>query len=207
MAAAEPDIVLVIINGVRRYGQVRLMSGLGGLEQRSTGGLSRRLNLRQDNIAQSVADLSLGQAEDRLHDALQRLPELAHGLEQGAPRALRAGPGNQAMVSVGSGAIMPTMPAEGSWFLNLDHESGGGEQRPKLMLDGLRTGVFPSPVAAGVPLSQLLEPVALDQMAAVDDATFWTTLGGEQNLPAPIRDGLFALYGRRTPAAPVGQPK
>ena len=27
---------------------------------------------------------------------------------------------------------------------------GGGTQRPKLMLDGLRTGVFPSPMAAGL---------------------------------------------------------
>lgn len=207
VAATEPNIVLVVINGVRRYGQVRLMNELGDLEPRRTGGLSRRLNLRQDNIEQSVADLSLGRAEDRLHDALQRLPELAHGLEQGSPQQVMAGAGGQALVSVGTGAHMATMPTDQSWFLDLDldHESGGAH-RPKLMLDGLRTGVLPEPVAAGVPLSQLLEPMALDEMAAVDDATFWSTLGGEQNLPQPIRDGLFTFYGRRAPVASTGSP-
>jgi 5-methylthioadenosine/S-adenosylhomocysteine deaminase len=206
LAATESNIGLVIINGVRRYGEARLMGGLDGLETRKVGGLSRQLNLRQDNIEQSVADLSLGQAEERLIDALERLPELALSLEHGSPAPVMARASGRAQVRVGTGATMPTMPTDGSWFLDLDHESGGGTQRPKLMLDGLRTGVFPSPMAAGVPLSELLEPIALDEMAAVDDDTFWSTFGGEQNLPEPIRAGMFPFYGRRAPATSMGPP-
>jgi hypothetical protein len=38
------------------------MGGLAGLETRRVGGLSRRLNLRQDNTDRCVANLSIGQA-------------------------------------------------------------------------------------------------------------------------------------------------
>ncbi len=42
--------------------RIGLMGGLAGLETRRVGGLSRRLNLRQDNTDRCVANLSIGQA-------------------------------------------------------------------------------------------------------------------------------------------------
>jgi hypothetical protein len=95
---------------------------------------------------------------------------------------------------------------DGSWFLDLDHlDHAGFAHRPNLSLEGLRTGEFPSSVAASVPLSELLESVELDGLAALDDHRLWTTLRDERNLPRPVRDGLFEFYRRPVPrhAAPT----
>ncbi len=202
VSATETSVVLVVINGVRRYGQVGLMSGIDDVEHLKVGGSKRRLNLTQDNIEQTMGDLSLSNAEGRLRDALKRLPELALKLEQGSTASLAMGAGPPADVMVGTGATIPTMsPADGaSWFLDLDHLDGdGAAHRPKLTLEGLRTGEFPDSLAASEPLSGLLGSVELDELAALDDGRLWSTLGDEKNLPDAVRGGLFSFYGRTAP--------
>lgn len=202
LSARESSVVLVVINGVRRYGQARLMQGIPNLEARSIGGASRRFNLRQDNIEQSVADLSIVDAEDRLRSALQNLPELARDLEQGSMTSIAMGSGLRAEVLAGTGASFPAL--EGAWFLELDHlDEPGAVHRPRLMLERLRTGVFEPSLAASVPLSELLESVQLDDLAALDDSRLWSTLALERNLPATVRGGLFSFYGRSVPPAPT----
>jgi cytosine/adenosine deaminase-related metal-dependent hydrolase len=201
LAARESSVVLVVINGVRRSGQVRLMKGIAGLEHRKVGGSQRRFNLAQDNIEQSVAGLSLGDAEGRLRDAFARLPELARDLERGAITSLAMGSGKTADVMAGTGATLPSL--EGNWFLDLDHIDGpGAAHRPKLTIERMRTGVFAPSVAAGVPLSELLGPIELDELSAQDDSVFWATLAVEQNLPVTVRDGLFAAYRKSAPPPP-----
>lgn len=198
LSARESSVVLVVINGIRRYGQPRLMKEIPGLEARTVGGSKRRFNLHQENIEQSVAGLSLGDAEERLRTALATLPDLARALEQGSVTALAMGAGSHADVQVGTGASIPSL--EGSWFLELDHLDGPeGTQRPQLPFDGVPTGVFAPSAAAGVPLSELLEPIELDDLDAKTDARLWATLAVEQNLTPSVRDGLFSSYGRRAP--------
>lgn len=203
ISATENRVVLVVVNGVRRYGQARLMSSISGLEDRDVAGSKRRLNLRQDNVEQTMGDLSLRDAEDRLRAALHELPELALKLEQGSVASLAMGGGAVERVAVGTGATIPTMEAAGGdrWFLDVDHlDDDTSAHRPKLTLERLRTGEFPTSTAASVPLSELLDSVELDGLAAVDDTRMWKTLGGQRNLPRAVRDGLFAYYGRVAPA-------
>ena len=198
LSARESSVVLVVINGIRRYGQPRLMKEIPGLEARTVGGSKRRFNLHQENIEQSVAGLSLGDAEERLRTALATLPDLARALEQGSVTALAMGAGSHADVQVGTGASISSL--EGSWFLELDHLDGPeGTQRPQLPFDGVATGVFAPSAAAGVPLSELLEPIELDDLDAKTDSRLWATLAVEQNLTPSVRDGLFSSYGRRAP--------
>ena len=198
LSARESSVVLVVINGIRRYGQPRLMREIPSLEARTVGGSKRRFNLHQENIEQSVAGLSLGDAEERLRTALATLPDLARALEQGSVTALAMGAGSHADVQVGTGASISSL--EGSWFLELDHLDGPeGTQRPQLPFDGVATGVFAPSAAAGVPLSELLEPIELDDLDAKTDAHLWATLAVEQNLTPAVRDGLFSSYGRRAP--------
>ncbi len=198
LSARESSVVLVVINGIRRYGQPRLMRKIPSLEARTVGGSKRRFNLHQENIEQSVAGLSVGDAEERLRTALATLPDLARALEQGSVTALAMGAGSHADVQVGTGASISSL--EGSWFLELDHLDGPeGTQRPQLPFDGVATGVFAPSAAAGVPLSELLEPIELDHLDAKTDARLWATLAVEQNLTPAVRDGLFSSYGRRAP--------
>jgi len=48
--------------------------------------------------------------------------------------------------------------------------------------------------AAAVPLSELLEPLALDPLTVVDDRNFLDRVGQQTNLPDFIKEGLPELY-------------
>lgn len=205
VSATESSIVLVVVNGRRRYGQHRLMNGIDDAEDVVVAGARRRLSLRQEGVEQTLGELSLGDAETRLREALARLPELALDLERGGETSLAMGSGQRSQVLVGTGAVLPTMPSRPgeTWFLELDHlDDHGGAQRHRLPLGDDRTGVFPESLAAGVPLSELLDAVDLDELAAPDDGRLWSTLGRQANLPDAVRTGLFGFYGRSAPAAP-----
>ncbi len=199
LKARETSVVLVVINGVRRYGQARLMRGIDDLESRRVGGSKRRFNLHQENVEQSVAGLSLGEAEERLRSALHDLPALARNLEQESFATMAMGGGAEASVRVGAGASISSL--EGTWFLELDHLDGpGSSQRPQLPLEGTVTGVFMPSEAESASLSELLGSVELDDLAAKDDPVLWATLAVEQNPGPAVRNGLFTAYGRRPPS-------
>jgi len=188
----ETSVTLVVINGVPRYGQKRLMKRFGdGGEEWTVGQSKRVLNLKQETADSIVGALTLRQACDRLSDGLQRLGELA--LEEESTAAALA-----------SGAIQP--PTEETWSLELEHDDPGGtSQRPHLPLaaTGEFTGML-EPLdffTAGVPLSELLEPVELDEIAVEDDPEFFERLALQLNLPNFIKTGLPPLYGKK-PAVP-----
>lgn len=48
--------------------------------------------------------------------------------------------------------------------------------------------------ATAVPLSQLLQPIALDPLTVADDANFLSEIATQPNMPEPIRTGLAKLY-------------
>jgi hypothetical protein len=79
-------------------------------------------------------------------------------------------------------------------------EQTGVELRPHLPNHAHRfTGPTPVPAAAATlaaaqPLSQVLVPLDLDPLTAVDDADFVKTLKAEKNLPTAFRDELLRHY-------------
>jgi len=88
-----------------------------------------------------------------------------------------------------------------AFTLELDEiEETGNELRPHLPDHTHRfNGPTPVPrvamVAAAKPLSELLVPLTLDALTAVDDKDFQKTLKNEGNLPADFKIELGKRYG------------
>jgi cytosine/adenosine deaminase-related metal-dependent hydrolase/C-terminal processing protease CtpA/Prc len=206
IAARESTVALVVINGVRRYGQTRFLRDVDNIEERTVADSKRVFNLTQEGLEQSMVNLSIEEAEVRLRAALTDLPALARALEEGAMVGLATADGRFKQVVVGAGASLPGL--DGNWFLALDHaDTLGLTVRPKLRTeDRIRTGVFQPSAGSAVPLSELLGPIQLDELAAPDDETMWDTLAEEANLPHPVKRAIFHRYNRKAPPA-VGIPQ
>ncbi|MEE8599957.1 S41 family peptidase [Euzebya tangerina] len=175
--ALETDIDLVVINGVRRYGTYNLMRGIDGLERFTVGGRSRRLNISHAASHPLVADLSLTEARDRLLEGLANLPTVAAELERGS--------------SALNGALATVDGATDRWVLDLDHEAGEEDA-----LRPLAAHADVSPVAAAVPLSQIVTPLRLDPLTVADDPDFLPLIARQGNLPEFVKDHLPELYGQ-----------
>jgi hypothetical protein len=175
----ESSVILVVINGTPRYGQRRLMEHFGpGTEEWEVGGAQRVLNLKQKTADPIVGALTLAEARDRLTDGMDRLPELAHDLEDPTTAFTHT----------------PLGSTEPQWYLVLDHaELAGESQRPHLPFEGAPTGEIPTPFFAQ-PLSEILEPMAPDPLTVVDDGQFLDLIGQQANLPGFVKDGLPELY-------------
>jgi imidazolonepropionase-like amidohydrolase len=179
----ETDIRLVMIGGVPRHGEPKLMRALGVTKGESVrvGGQARTLFLDQATEDPAIGSVSLAQATATLTDALARLPELAKALEtRPAPAfAFRVGP----------------QPV--TWRLALDELIPGGlDLRPHLPAPGTHAPTGPTLVAAAVtkPLSQLLKPLELDHLTVADDPDFLMRIAAAKNLPAFLKTGLPTLY-------------
>jgi 5-methylthioadenosine/S-adenosylhomocysteine deaminase len=182
--AKETDLELVVIDGVPRYGQPRLMEkfDLGaGTEALKVGSAARVINLQDDAADPVVSSLTLGEARVRLKNALANLHDLAVEMEH---------------PSVGM-ALESMRTEEPRWFLQLDgDETAGFALRPHLPgPDGRPTAESPLDLtAASEPLSAILGPVELDALTVADDDGFLDLIAKEKNLPEPVRDGLKDLY-------------
>ena len=181
----ETSITLVVINGVPRYGQRRLMKRFeDGSEERTIGRSKRVLNLKQETADPIVGALALREASNKLRDGLQQLAKLARDLED-------------LDSALASGTLQP--PAQETWSLELDHAGLEGiTQRPHLPFGTHRelTGLL-EPVAIAVPLSKLLKPVELDEITVEDDPEFFEHLALQLNLPNFVKTGLPPLYGKK----------
>ena len=164
--ASERDVVLVMIEGVSRFGSPSLVRPFNAKAETVTvGGADRLLNLVQETEDPDVASLSLAEAIADLKDALHRLPELAK-----APVAART----------------PGAPGPDTWRLALD------ETEPTGMALRLQTPGEEALVAAAAPVA--LHPLELDAMTVADDPGFLDALAAEPNLPAYLVRGLRKLY-------------
>jgi hypothetical protein len=86
---SETGIALVVIDGVPRVGNERLMGFFGPVtEHWRVGTAERALNLSQESADPVVGALTLREARDTLRDGLSHLPELARQLALRAPEAL-----------------------------------------------------------------------------------------------------------------------
>jgi cytosine/adenosine deaminase-related metal-dependent hydrolase len=179
LEARETDIALVVIDGVPRVGNGRLMGSFGPVTERwRVGSADRALNFSQESADPVVGALTLREATDRLRDGLYRLPELARPLEGVTPGALAdAGP---------------------EWSLVLDHEEPPDTAiRPHFSkgLAGESTALRLAEVmAARGPLSELLIPLRLDPLTVPDDSAFFGRLGEESNLPDYVSERLPGLF-------------
>src|SRR5215208_7866809 len=174
LGARETDLALVVIDGVPRLGNERLMGSFGQETERwRVGSAERVLNLSQETADPVVGTLTLREARDRLRDGLSRLPELARQLEGLTPRALA--------------------DAAPEWSLVLDHEEPPGTAiRPRFSADPAveSTGRLADLMAVSVPLSELLIPLQLDPPTVADDRSFFDRLAEEPNLPDYVSEDL-----------------
>jgi cytosine/adenosine deaminase-related metal-dependent hydrolase len=187
--AKEPDIRLVVINGTPRYGLSSLVAPIGpDVEPLRVGGRARVLEFDQATADPVVAKIRLADAQSRLADALQRLPELAMGLLN----PLRAA----AMLGVAD----PTGPAK--WTLELDDEPAErAAQRPLTPLAGDATAL------ASAPLNQVLTSIVLDPLTVADDDDYFRRIADQPNLRRrddvdavgaqleAIADAMYGLFG------------
>jgi 5-methylthioadenosine/S-adenosylhomocysteine deaminase len=178
--AHETDILLVIIDGVARYGRTGMMAHFGpSIESWRVGNSQRVLNLAQASADPVVGKLSLAEARDRLTQGLHTLPKLARAVEQPPAHMAR----------------LPIDARPPHWMLLLDHsELDGAALRPHLPFGSKRTPTAPPPAAAAptVPLSQIVVPLELDRLTAADDSTLADKLAHQPNLPKAIQEGLAA---------------
>lgn len=181
LGAKETSIALVVINGIPRYGQPRLLNQFTNeSEPLRVGHSLRSLYLKQDTADPVVGALTLQAASERLSTAMRDLPALARRLETPEIAAEFVGLESE----------------EPRWYLVLDHNELPGESfRPHLPIGpaGISTGLLATPEAAE-PLSEVLAPIALDQLTVVDDADFLDRMGRQRNLPDFIKAGLQDLY-------------
>ena len=182
--ANERDVKLVLVAGVPRYGQARLVTKLGGegLEHLEVGGQARVVNLRQTTADPAVGKITLAQATDRLEHALNELKQLAEQAEKlGSPL--------QRMLAAPDDAVR--------WGIALDElEPTGVEVRPRVPLPGQTAPTGPSLVTAAPakPLSEIVGPLKLDSLSVIDDPDWLHLIGSEQNLPEWVAPGLQQLY-------------
>jgi cytosine/adenosine deaminase-related metal-dependent hydrolase/C-terminal processing protease CtpA/Prc len=196
--ATEPDVSLVVIAGVARYGAPALMARLAPPgEAVPVGGAARTFYFAQDTADPLVGAVALNDAMARLSDALANLPALAAsmGAIDESGHATAPGTGLEAAVAVdGAGAGE-------RWFLELDQQLHGRSLRPHLPLDGQPTGLGFDTVL-GTAYAGFAVPLTLDPLATQGDEAFFAQLANLSNLPAAIREGLPPKYGT-TPRDPT----
>jgi len=187
LKAREPDIRLVMINGIARYGWPDIMGQLVPPDQTiKVGGKTRQLFLKQATADPDVNPVTLSHAKSKLRDALKNIAVLAKTLEN-PPTATRSSHPLDA-------------PDEPVWSLALDEICDCGvELAPRLPFDGPNdfTGPERAPrpiVTRGTSLSSILKPIQLDPLTVADDADFLDLIAQQPNLPTSIRSGLSSLY-------------
>ncbi len=177
--AHETNIVLVVVDGIRRYGLRSLMGNPKKAEDCKVGGSPRILDLSGASAA-PLKPISLRAATEKLSDGLRDLVALARQLEN--PRTVRA-----------------MRLASPKWTLELEEEeppgvsirtrfNGPGAAMPKRAL-GMQA-------LAAVPLSQLLGPLTLDPLTAVDDRGFVKKISSHPNIPVAIRRRIAKAFSR-----------
>jgi hypothetical protein len=181
--ATESSVVLVMINGVPRYGLPAVMKALGVAagESIQVGSRTRKLYLEQQTADPLVGKITLKKATSTLKNALASLPKLAKQLEV------------KAVAPALSRAALAGPPV---WSLVLDEiEDTGFDLRPRLPGKARAlTGPSRKAAKAATPLSSVLVPLQLDALTVVDDPSFLDNIQQQRNLPDYIKTGLKGLY-------------
>jgi cytosine/adenosine deaminase-related metal-dependent hydrolase len=181
--ATERSVVLVAVNGVVRYGQPRFLPPES--ERLLVGGSHRALFLDQAAVDPIVAEVSFAESVARLQDGLDRLPELAADLEAEMGPAMELGGTHGIPEATGLGIAR----ADQRWVLELeDEEPDGTTIRPELGVEDIMPEV--AEAAEASPLSEILEPLALDPLTVIDDRGYPARLRAQRNMPPDVAAAL-----------------
>jgi 5-methylthioadenosine/S-adenosylhomocysteine deaminase len=178
LTSRETSIILVVIGGVPRYGQERLMLKFGGnTEAWKVDQAKRALNLENAHPGPLSENPALTQATDLLRKNLLSLPQLAAQLEDSSAGVLNALQDN----------------TQERWTVALDMED---TEEGSIFSTAIGDLLGPEVTAAGeiIPLSQLLQPIDLDAITVADDKHYFDRLEKQINLPDYIKTDLPALY-------------
>jgi len=177
--ARETSITLVLIDGIPRVGQNRLMDDFGeGTETIQIGRSTRVLNLQQVDADPVVGQLTLEDAISRLDYAMKNLPLLAEHLDTALSTGFASG-------SLDDSGVR--------WRIAFDMEDDDAEIE-------LALGIGARPLSYYVTESKTLEAITV-----VDDKTHLKNLVAARNLPDFVKKGLPRMYGERIPIPDSGQ--
>jgi 5-methylthioadenosine/S-adenosylhomocysteine deaminase len=174
--ATERNIILVMIAGVACAGRPDMVSPFThDPEPVTIGGQARLLNFDLAAANTTVEQVTLATATQTLTQALHDLPTLAQELSA-APQAL-----------AGTDSGQPTLALD-----EIEHTGCSVRMTP----EGGFTAIPEAALEAAQPLEDVLVPLTLDGLTAIDDDTFFETLLGEQNLPGYLAPAIATAYGR-----------
>jgi 5-methylthioadenosine/S-adenosylhomocysteine deaminase len=181
--ATEPSVSLVVIGGVPRLGQRRLMHRFGtGSEELRIGGSDHVLELRDASLDPAVAAPSLGEAVATVRDAMARLPQVAAELD----------------ARLASGDVPGAADDAGdAWRIVPDFDEADAELDAEIAADtGFDVGAQP--------YAFWVRSMTLDPLTAADDRDHLRRLLAARNLPDFVKRGLPALFHQRVSSAPGG---
>ena len=183
LTARETSLTLVVINGIPRAGQTRLMSKFGsGGEKVRIGRSTRILDLKTEPGDADLGGLTLWGARQRLADTLENLPDRAQDLDD----AVAAGwvPG----VAMTAGGVdiaqLPQSWEEPPLRVVLEFEE---EDSDDAFIEALQAG----------DLADWVEPMELDGLTVAEDRDFLKRLLRARNLPRFVKEKLPGLHGVR----------
>lgn len=190
LAAKETSITLVVIAGVPRVGQPRLMrrfwteslSAADWIDRTSIGRSSRYLFFEHD--ADLLDGLGLTTAQATLAEAMANLPALAQQVD--AAVGIGHAVGGDGSVSFGDGMAVD----QDRLRVVPDFELEDNQQ----LIAALGLAAATQPYGFWV-----TDPMRLDPLTVVDDQEHLRTLMGARNLPEFIKRGLPALHGQSIP--------
>ncbi len=190
LLARETSVTLVIIEGVPRVGQKRLMQrfwpshpldDLDEVDRYEIRRSARYLYLANDDDL--LGGLSLSQAADDLSAAMQNLPQLALDVDQAVGSAITAG-GTVAFAGGMSDSSGET------WRIVPDFE----EEDLELAAAAAASGEI---FYGAEPYSHwVTEPIQLDPITVEEDRNHLRRLVAAPNLPHFVRSGLPGMYGQ-----------
>jgi len=190
--ARETSVTLVMIDGVPRVGQHRLMSHTfklePGVEPLSLGGSRRELYLHQEDAHEIVAGVTLAGATSALDDALRHLPQRAQALDDAIVTSLARSPGLAR--GVAGDRFERDLVAEAE----LGFEARDGN---RYTVD-LELDPQPLHLLAGA-LGDFVFPMALEPATVLSDDDHLAKLVAARNLPDFVRNGLPGMYGKPVP--------
>ncbi len=181
--AKEQNISWVIIDGIPRIGQKRLMKKFDiNLEEVKLGSSKRYLYLANKSIENPIdIDISFNEAQKKLENGMNDLPQLAYQMEHSTAGIF--------------GGVSSTQFPDTQWFIESEHEdSEDSSQRHHILYDDEVTGGSFLEVAS-TPLSQIMEPLKLDKATIANDRHYFKKLAVQKNLPEYIKLELPSFYG------------